>query len=114
MNVPESWFADMGFTRTEGGAYIRMVMKGEEMLAALKRIGKSEVDGVVIDKVYYDVYFDASGNLTHVETTYTMYFPAQPGLSAETKSTTVYTKLGNADPITAPANASEFQQGYLK
>ena len=114
MNVPESWFSEMGFINTNEGAYIRMVMRGEEMLAALERIGKTEAAGVNIDKVYYDVHFDRNGNLTHVETSYTMYFEDQPNLSAEAKSTTVYNRLGNAEPITAPADADSFAQGYLK
>lgn len=109
MNIPESWLEDVGFFSTEKGGYIRVVLKGEEMLEALNRVGLGASGE--ISNVTYDIHFNHDGELTHVQTAYDMTIE---GIYCDVTSTTTYDYLGNAPQVEAPADADSFQLGYIK
>ena len=111
MDIPESWLSDVGFFATENGGYFRVILCGQEMLDALDRVGIGS-DGTTIDYVTYDVYFNAKGELTHVETSYEV--DIQGTIHCDVTGTTVYTNVGCANPIAPPADADAYQVGILK
>ena len=111
MNIPESWLSNVGFFATENGGYFRVILRGQEMLDALDRVGIGS-DGTTIDYVTYDVHFNSQGELTHIETSYEVEI--QGGIHCDVTGTTVYKNVGCASPIAPPADADEFQIGILK
>ena len=103
LNIPESWFKDIVFKKSGDEYYIKFSISGEEYT---KLFAKLNLQVGLDDTVDYKVYFNKEGKLLRMETDFDM---TVQGISASTKTKSVFSDVGTTAPIVAPTNPESYQ-----
>ncbi len=106
MQIPEAWFKDTKFNKTDDGKYyIEFIVSGEDYLTYMKdsAIG-SMVNGVELADISYKVYFDKNANLGDIVTEFTM---TEQGVTVTVSAISKISNMGTTT-ITVPAEAESW------
>jgi len=102
LNIPESWFKDIVFKKAGNEYYLQFSISGEEYTNLM---AKMDLNVGLDDTVDYRLYFDKDGKILRMETNFDMNVE---GITASTKSKSVFSDVGTTQPITAPANTEAY------
>ena len=105
LNMPESWFKDVGFTQNEDGTYsIRVLLEGDRVEEVIGRLGIADMAamGMELSDLCYDIVLDAEGNFLKIVYTFRLTMDLEgEAMVIESESTITYTGIGSTT-VTVP------------
>jgi len=105
LNMPESWFKDVGFTENEDGTYsIRVLLEGDRVEEVIGRLGIADMAalGMELSDLCYDIVLDAEGNFVKIVYTFRLTMDVEgEAMVIDSESIITYTGIGSTT-VTLP------------